>query len=122
MTVRSANTRSRCGFAAHRLVKGLHAGALLGREAKGLCVLQDVDGSRIAVEFRHEGEAHAAAGAQVGDLLVGQSLDRTTLQARVGRGLGAMLMLCENWSGQQEPDKSGDRHVRHGVNSRLGAR
>ena len=53
------------------------------RQIEPVAKLQNMRRSGIAIEFGRHGQAHAATFAQVGDLLFGQRLNRTVLQAGI---------------------------------------
>jgi hypothetical protein len=48
----------------------LHAGALFLGQPELVTQLKDMDGARVPIELRRQGQAHAAAGAEIGDLLI----------------------------------------------------
>jgi hypothetical protein len=47
----------------------LHADALVG-QPELITQLEDMDRPRIPIKLRRQGQAHAAAGAEIGDLLL----------------------------------------------------
>ena len=74
--------------------QALHAGALLGGEFELVGEFENVQWPRIAVQFGRQRQAHAAAGAEVGDLLLGKRLDR----ARLHPGIKGLCMHARDES------------------------
>jgi hypothetical protein len=65
--------------------------------------LEDMDRTWISVEFRRQGQAHAAASAEIGNLLVGECLNSSVLPAGIGRR-GGMLGLRGGQYGERSSD------------------
>ena len=87
---------------------GLHGGEqraqardLVRRQVEAVGQLDRVHRTRIAVQLGGEREPHAAAGIEIGDLLLGQRLDRTRLEAGIG------LLRQRRCAGDE---KRNDRH------------
>jgi hypothetical protein len=65
--------------------------------------------ARIPVELGRERQAHAAAGPQIGDLLLGESLDGARLEA----GIGLLRLRRRSGSHQCERDPHRNRMAIH---------
>jgi hypothetical protein len=48
----------------------LHAGPLFLGQPELITQFEDMDGAWVPIELRRQGQAHAAAGAAIGDLLI----------------------------------------------------
>ena len=105
----------------HRLVERLHTGALLARQGQRAGMLEDMDRAGIAVQLCREGEAHAAARPQIGDLVARQRLHGAALEAGIRRAR-AVPVLGERRPDQEDRQDKGGKHVRHAVNSQAKAR
>jgi hypothetical protein len=60
----------RNGLGLHGSMELLHTRALLLGQLELVTQLKDMDRARVPVELRRQGQAHAAAGAEIGDLLI----------------------------------------------------
>jgi hypothetical protein len=58
------------GLGLHRGMELLHAGALVLGQPELVTELKDMNRARVPVKLRRQGQAHAAAGAEIGDLLI----------------------------------------------------
>jgi len=82
----------RHGFRFHFVIEQAHTLPQRGIKFKLVREFEHVKRSWITVQLGREGQAHAATGTKVRDLLFAQGFNGAVLQTRVGRM--TLLMLC----------------------------
>jgi hypothetical protein len=82
--LRNEFVAERNGLGPHRREQTLHLRSLLVGQRQRIRQFEHVHRPGIAVELGRKRETHAAARPQVADLLVGQCLDRPSLETRIG--------------------------------------
>ena len=82
--MRNELVTERNGLGPHRHEQVLHLCPLLVGQRQRIRQFEHVHRPGIAVELGRQRQTHAAARPQVGELLLGQGLDRPNLETRIG--------------------------------------